>query len=269
MIPSLRTSAFGKYEFVVRRVHSFTGLLPVGGYMAFHLWTNGSLFDGARTFQARVDQIHSLGPTTLMWIEWPLIFFPILFHAIVGMIIVLRGERNVVNYAYVNNFRYTVQRWTGAVALLFILYHVFQMHGWFRLQWWQDYVARPWGGALFDPHHAAASAAAAIQASRLVEMVYVVGVLACVYHFANGLWTFGITWGIWTSPRSQRWANYPCGAAGVLLTTVSLVALYSFETYREVPATAPPEPLDSQTALIVPQPRIPRPLLDAHPAGEM
>ena len=28
---------------------------------------------------------------------------------------------------------------------------------------------------------------------------------------ANGLWTMGITWGVWTSPAAQRRANYVCG----------------------------------------------------------
>ena len=47
-----------------------------------------------------MDQIHSLGPTTLLLVEWSFIFLPILFHGLVGLVIVIRGERNVVNYPY-------------------------------------------------------------------------------------------------------------------------------------------------------------------------
>ena len=164
-MPSLQTSVFGPYEFVVRRLHSLVGLIPIGAYMVIHLVTNASLLDGAKTFQGRVDQINSLGPTTLTLVEWTFIFLPILFHGIVGLIIVLRGERNVAWYPYVGNFRYTLQRWTGVIAFVFILYHVFHMHGWFRAEWWHDYVARPLGGAKFNPQDAAATAAAAIQSS--------------------------------------------------------------------------------------------------------
>ena len=44
--------------------------------------------------------------------------------------------------------------------MAFILYHVFQMNGWFRWEWWTEHVARPFGGGLFDPQHAAVTAAA-------------------------------------------------------------------------------------------------------------
>ena len=47
-------------------------------------------------------------------------------------------------------------------------------------------------------------------ASWVVAAVYLAGTLAVVYHFSNGLWTAGITWGLWTSPHAQRWANVPC-----------------------------------------------------------
>jgi succinate dehydrogenase / fumarate reductase cytochrome b subunit len=34
--------------------------------------------------------------------------------------------------------------------------------------------------------------------------IFLVGVLASVFHFTNGLWTFSITWGITVGPRAQR-----------------------------------------------------------------
>ena len=34
--------------------------------------------------------------------------------------------------------------------------------------------------------------------------------LSCVFHLANGLWTMGITWGVWTSPAAQRRALWAC-----------------------------------------------------------
>jgi len=231
-------SWFGRHEFLIRRIHSLTGLMPIGGYLCFHLATNGAIIDGPATFQHRADQIHVLGPTTILFLEWSLIFLPILFHGLIGAIIVLRGQRNVGAYPYRENWRYTLQRGTGVVALLFILWHVFHLHGWFRFEWWVENVARPLGGAQFDPHHAAETATASIQASWLVIGFYVLGVLACVYHLANGIWTMGITWGVWTSPKAQRWANLPCAGFGVGLAIVGLGALYAMAT-TEVPAHEP------------------------------
>lgn len=218
-------SVFGRHEFLVRRFHSLIGLVPIGGYLCFHLATNAAIMDGAETYQRRADQIHELGQSTILFLEWSLIFLPILFHGLVGMIIVTRGKRNVASYPYRENWRYTLQRGTGAVAFLFIIWHVFHMHGWFRLQWWVDNVARPLGGAKFDFQNAAATAAGEIQASAVVATVYAVGIVASVFHLANGLWTMGITWGLWTSPEAQRRLNLPCAAIGVGLAAVGLGAL--------------------------------------------
>lgn len=220
-------SIFGPHEFLVRRLHSLLGLMPLGGYLCFHLATNAAIIDGPETYQHRANQIHVLGPTTILVLEWSLIFLPILFHGLVGLVIVTRGKRNLLRYPYRENFRYTLERATGVIAFLFIVWHVFHMHGWFRMDWWVESVARPLGGARFDPHDAPATAAAALQASWLIAAVYLVGTLAVVYHFSNGLWTAGITWGVWTSPSAQRRANLPCLVIGIALAGIGVGAVIS------------------------------------------
>lgn len=224
-------SFYGRHEFLIRRLHSLTGLVPVGGYLAFHLATNASILDGPDTFQARVDQISALGPTSLLILEWTVIFLPMMFHAVIGMLIVLRGKRNLVNYPYEANVRYTLQRVTGVIAFAFILWHVFHMHGWIRSDWWHDTIAGPFGGGKFDPRQAPLSTAAAIQAHPLIIAFYVIGVLASVYHLANGIWSMGITWGVWTSPRAQQWVKLPCAAFGVILAIVGVGAVLGFVRY--------------------------------------
>lgn len=54
---------------------------------------------------------------------------------------------------------------------------------------------------------------------------YTVGVLSCVYHLANGIWTFGITWGIWISPAAQKRASLVCTGFGVVLAIIGMSAL--------------------------------------------
>lgn len=230
------TSPFGRYDFMIRRLHSLTGLIPIGGYLIFHLATNAAIIDGLPAYQHRADQIHLLGPTTILFLEWPLIFLPILFHGLIGLVIVARGERNIGRYPYEGNIRYTLQRTTGVIALLFILWHVFQMHGWFHAQWWMEHVARPLGGARFDAEHAF-TAAQVLQASWLVVALYVIGVLACVYHLANGLWTMGITWGVWTSPQAQQRAKLPFAVFGVLLAVLGLGSIYGMLVAKDVAVT--------------------------------
>ena len=214
-------SFFARNEFLIRRLHSLTGLVPVGAFMCVHLITNSSTLGGAEMFQKNVDLIHSLGPA-LPAVEWAFIFLPLIFHAVVGVWIIRSGESNYFTYNYVSNFRWWMQRVTAWIALFFILYHVFHMHGWFHTEWWLKNVANEnTGGHLFKPEHATSSAAIAL-ASPFKKLLYVVGVTACVFHLANGLWTLGITWGIWTSPAAQRRANYLCAAFGVGLLAVGL-----------------------------------------------
>lgn len=213
-----------RHEFAIRRLHSLSGLVPVGAYMCVHLLTNASVLNSPGSFQTNVYTIHSLGKL-LPVVEWGFIFLPILFHAIVGVAIAIGMVPNTRNYPYTANRRYTAQRWTGMIAFAFIMWHVFHMHGWFHFDSWLANVAEPYGGAQFRPYNAASSAGLAMQ-SVVVVILYAVGVLACVYHLANGLWTMGITWGVWTSPRAQAWASKLCGVFGLLLAIVSMSALY-------------------------------------------
>ena len=244
-------SVLGRHEFLIRRVHSLTGLLPVGGYLAFHLATNAAIVDGLETYQHRADQIHLLGRTTILMLEWPIILLPILFHGLLGMAIVSRGKRNLANYPYSGNVRYTLQRASGVIAFVFILWHVFHMHGWFHAEWWLRHVARPLGGSRFDPKNVA-TAPEAIRAAWWIVGFYAVGTLACVYHLANGLWTMGITWGVWTSTKAQRWANVPCAVLGIFLAVVSMAALVRMVTI-EVPAAAAEAEIDRELLVDAPQ----------------
>ena len=213
-----------RHEFAIRRLHSLSGLVPVGAYMVVHLVTNASVLNGAGTFQSNVYKIHSLG-NLLPLVEWTFIFIPILFHAIVGVAIAAGMIPNTSAYPYGANRRYTLQRWTGMIAFAFIMWHVFHMHGWFHFDGWLERVAEPYGGAKFRPYSASSTAGLALQ-SAIVVILYAIGVLACVFHLANGLWTMGITWGVWTSPLAQARALKVCAAFGIMLAAVSMGALY-------------------------------------------
>ncbi len=213
-----------RHDFLIRRLHSLSGLIPVGAYMVVHLVVNASVLESPATFQKNVYQIHSLG-SLLPVVEWAFIFIPILFHAVIGMVIVAGGMPNSNQYRYGPNYRYTLQRATGMLAFVFIMVHVFHMHGWFHADVWLENVVRPLGGAQFKAFNAASTAGAALQGTAMV-VLYLVGLLSCVYHLANGLWTMGITWGIWTSPKAQARASAMCSAFGVLLAVAGVGALY-------------------------------------------
>ena len=77
-----------EYRGRVLGVHQMDrGFIPVGGYMVIHLAVNASVLNSPASFQSNVANIHKFG-ALLPVLEWTLIFLPILFHAIVGMVIV-------------------------------------------------------------------------------------------------------------------------------------------------------------------------------------
>ncbi len=225
MNTSAPSSFLARHEFLLRRLHSLTGLIPVGAYMVVHLVVNASLLSGASTFQKNVYQIHSLEDGLLL-VEWGFIFLPILFHALFGLLIMWGGLSNTGSYPYANNFRYTAQRATGIVAMAFIFWHVFHLHGWFHFEGWLEGVAKPLDGANFKPFNAASTLGMAMS-GVVTQVLYAVGLLTCVYHLANGIWTMGITWGVWTSAKAQQWASKACAGLGVGLAFVGLVSLYA------------------------------------------
>ena len=225
--PAADSTFLGRHEFLLRRLHSLSGLVPVGAYMVIHLLTNATINEVDGTFQRLVNQIHDL--PGLVVIEWVFIFIPLLFHALYGILIVRGGLPNNSTYRYSHNTRYTLQRATGMIAFVFIMWHVFHMHGWIHTEWWERSVHG--FGAMFRPYNAASTGALAMQAAGLVyPILYVIGVLSCVFHLSNGIWTSGITWGVWTTPESQSRAIKVCDAFGVILALIGLSAVWGFAT---------------------------------------
>ena len=220
-IGSAESPFFLRHEFAIRRLHSLTGIIPLGAYMVVHLATNASILNNVQTFQRAVYGIHSLG-AALPLIEWGLILLPLLFHGIIGVWIVRTGQSNTGAYRYANNRRYRWQRITGLIALVFLLMHVWHLHGWFHLEPWLRLGER-FGFAQFRAYNAASTLALAMD-GYFWPAFYLLGVWACVYHLANGLWTAGITWGLWVSAAAQRRASSVCGVLGVLLLVLGTAA---------------------------------------------
>jgi succinate dehydrogenase / fumarate reductase cytochrome b subunit len=213
----LTPSFLVRHQFLIYRLFSLAGLIPIGAYMVVHLLTNATILNGPAAFQENVDRIHSLG-VMLLPIEITFIFLPILFHAAVGWLIIIGAMPNTSAYPYASNLRYTMQRVTGIIAFVFIVFHVIQLH---------HLAGEPFkeiGGAQFHAEHASSSAATAI-GPLWIQALYAIGMLSVVYHFANGLWTQGITWGLWTSAAAQRRASWISAIVGVGLAVVGLSAI--------------------------------------------
>lgn len=57
---------------------------------------------------------------------------------------------------------------------------------------------------------------------------YIIGILSTVFHFANGLWSFFVSWGLTVSPRSQQVFTYITMIIFVALSIVGIRAILAF-----------------------------------------
>src|SRR5512143_2558267 len=88
-------------HFYLRRLHSLAGVLPIGFYMLFHVYiANASALAGAETFDKMAEGLESMPFLVLLTLEILLIWLPIAFHGIYGLVIVREAQPNVTTYGY-------------------------------------------------------------------------------------------------------------------------------------------------------------------------
>ncbi|MGB0768779.1 MAG: hypothetical protein ACPGYV_13845 [Phycisphaeraceae bacterium] len=234
-------SFFDRHHFLLRRLHSLSGIVPVGLFVIAHLFTNAQMIwgqkpgpEGESVFQHEVDFIHSI--PALLFIEIAL-WSAIGFHAALGLYYTFSGKHNVKNYKYKGNWRYLFQRISGIVALVFIFLHIatlrwrWDIFGWFTPFYAHGYYAD--GGVVGkDVPMSLPYTAYALQVSWLVVLFYALGALMVVFHWANGLWTAAISWGITTSEAAmKRWGQACAGlfAALVLFFGAAMVGAIVYD----------------------------------------
>ena len=113
-------------SFILRRLHSLSGIVPVGAFLFEHiLISNSTAISGP---DAYAKQVAFLGGLPLVFfLELFGIWLPIAFHALYGFYIWYRGEGNTIAYPWSGNWMYTAQRWTGGIAFAYILWHTYTM----------------------------------------------------------------------------------------------------------------------------------------------
>jgi succinate dehydrogenase / fumarate reductase cytochrome b subunit len=200
-------------HFLLRRLHSLFGFLPIGAFLMFHMWENSQARFGMAHYNEEV--VGALQRMNyLVFLEIFAIALPLLFHAVYGLVILGSGKPDVRRYPYWHNRLYLLQRLSGVGILLFLFLHV----GWTRI-WslWEPAVK----ANLFEHMQLLLS-------NPLTLSAYVLGLLLSVFHLGNGLWTMGISWGVTVTPRAQRISFAACMALSLLLAAMGLHGLWGF-----------------------------------------
>ncbi len=201
-------------HFVLRRLHSLAGIVPIGAYLLAHIFLENSfVLGGSQSFNGLVRAIMVIPPPVLLAIEILVLWAPLLFHGIYGLVILRSADiPNALHYDYPNSYLYVLQRVTGVIAFFFIGFHVYTT----RLSYYFSNAE-----ITYDFMHG-------WMVSPLWFTVYLVGVLSAVFHFTNGIWTFCITWGITVGPRSQKMVQFASVLLFVVMGGTSVAILAAF-----------------------------------------
>jgi succinate dehydrogenase / fumarate reductase cytochrome b subunit len=196
--------------FTLKRLHSLTGVFPIGVFLLEHFFTNSRALQGAAAFdQAAADlaRIPYVGAVEALGI-WA----PILFHMVLGVFIATTSQANVGKHGYAANWQYLLQRVTGVVLIVYILFHTFQTR--------------------FDSHYLNSASAYQYMRQQLASAgmfwFMVVGIVSACWHFGNGLFGFAIHWGLATGRNAQRNAARLGFAVFVVLALVGINSLLAF-----------------------------------------
>src|SRR4029434_2421605 len=196
--------------FYLRRLHSLLGFIPIGAFFLEHIYSNAISLQGAGPYNEMAQGLMKI--PYLPVIEISVIGLPLLFHIVLGIIIYLSSKSNVLQYGHLNNWRYFLQRVTGLIGVVYIGYHV-----------WETRI-----NATMSGQHVSWERMQAILSTPWVFWFYLVGVISLTYHFANGIWTFLITWGVTITARSQKLAIYACAGLFAALSAVWMQILFNF-----------------------------------------
>jgi succinate dehydrogenase / fumarate reductase, cytochrome b subunit len=200
------------YSFLLRRLHSLSGIVPVGLFLIEHFISNAFATRGPAAYTKQVELLSSF--PFVVALELFGIWLPILYHGLYGFYIWYRGDGNLGAYPWTGNWMYSAQRWTGGVAFVYMLWHT-----WHLRFTGVHILAHP--GAAFGKVQGEFEHPWAVA-------FYALGIFCASWHFSYGLWLFAVKWGIVTGDRARRRLGYLALAIGLVFIGVGAATMYSF-----------------------------------------
>ncbi len=216
-------------SFMRRRLHSLSGVVPLGAFLVEHIWTNAAALGGRAPFTRAARAIQEI---PALWVlEVAFIFVPLVYHASYGMIVASRGRFNASRYPYGTNWLYILQRVSGGLVLVFVSLHLWE----FRIQ--KLFFGLSVDG-LYD--RMAGHFSWTWFGVPWIALGYLLGILASVFHFSNGLVTSCVTWGMVGSQRALRRISAAVALFGTALFFLGASTVIGVATGRNVLGASPP-----------------------------
>jgi succinate dehydrogenase / fumarate reductase cytochrome b subunit len=200
---------------LVLRAFRLSGVVPLGLFVVVHAALNARALAGDGAF---LDATRAFGSgPALVLVETVLVFAPLLFHAAVGLWIMVARVPLAAESPYPPALRMAV-RVTGVLAIAFLAMHLPELR-------FRTLAARPDGAALL------ATLDADLSTMRyglpLRGVAYLLGSACVCFHLAAGLWGYFATTPRGQDGRARRFAAWWSVAVGVILWVVfANVAVY-------------------------------------------
>ena len=205
-------------SFLWRRLHSLSGIIPIGAFLVEHIVSNFETFNGPIAYAKQVVFLNSLPLVRVL--EWGLIFIPLLFHALYGVFIAFRGRVNVNVYPWASNWMYVSQRVTGLIAFAYILQHVI------RQRFMGVQLPECPGMAFAKVQHELSN--------PWMLAIYVIAMIATTWHFAYGIWLFAAKWGITPGDNARKRFGYVTAGIGTVLCVMGLMSIFAVVNHAPV-----------------------------------
>jgi succinate dehydrogenase / fumarate reductase cytochrome b subunit len=216
------------HSFLLRRLHSLSGIIPIGAFLVEHFVSNAFATRGPEAYTKQVAFLSSF--PFVFGLELFGIWLPILYHALYGFYIWFRGDSNVMEYPWSGNWMYTAQRYTGGITFAYIIWHTWHL--------------RFSGVHLLSHPEVAFGKVQAEFHSPWGLAAYAVGIICASWHFAYGLWLFAAKWGITSGDRARRKFGYVCALIGLTFVLVGAATMRAFLTVPQQPTAPIEEPND-------------------------
>ena len=194
-------------HFWLRRLHSLSGIVPIGAFLVEHMISNTFILKGPEAYNGVIAVLSGL--PFVLGVEILFIYLPILYHAFYGFYIMFSGKSNLSSYPHAGNVLYTLQRWTGILTFIYIGYHVYHTRL-VNLLYGTEVSYERMVSLMHDPK---------------IFVFYMVGLASVMFHFANGIWGFLISWGITVGPKAQKISGVLSAVIGLALFLMGFSSL--------------------------------------------